>query len=68
MYFQGEKIWVTRETDTKHLFEFSNKSSFRKDQPTKTYMLEYDYVVSEEIFFIISGDSVVVLATNLPVS
>nr|CAD7443548.1 unnamed protein product [Timema bartmani] len=35
METQGEKLWVTKENDTYHLFEYSNKTMFRRDIATK---------------------------------
>ncbi|CAG2057273.1 unnamed protein product, partial [Timema podura] len=39
----GEKLWVTKENDTYHLFEYSNKTMFRRDIATKRYKLDYPF-------------------------
>nr|CAD7196890.1 unnamed protein product [Timema douglasi] len=39
----GEKLWVTKENDTYHLFEYTNKTMFRRDIATKRYKLEYPF-------------------------
>lgn len=41
----GEMFWTTSETDPFRLFEYANKSSYRKDVPTKTYELEHPFKV-----------------------
>mgnify|MGYP002716637506 FL=1 len=50
----GEMFWVTSESDSTHLYEFANKSSYRKDIPTKVYELEHPLkVFFNEIIIII---------------
>nr|CAD7428977.1 unnamed protein product [Timema monikensis] len=39
----GEKLWVTKENDTYHLFEYSNKTMFRRDIATKRYKLDHPF-------------------------
>ncbi|GLH12823.1 Lachesin [Gryllus bimaculatus] len=36
----AEKFWVTNESDPYHLYEFDNKSSYRKDNATRRYKLD----------------------------
>lgn len=31
----GEKYWVTKEDEVHRLYQFDNKSVFRKDEPSK---------------------------------
>ncbi|KAK6642604.1 hypothetical protein RUM43_004106 [Polyplax serrata] len=38
---QGETFWVTSESDSTHLYEFANKTAYRKDIPTRVYELEH---------------------------
>lgn len=37
----GEMFWVTRENDSSHLYEYTNKTMYKKDFPTKIYELEH---------------------------
>ncbi|XP_068082075.1 uncharacterized protein [Anabrus simplex] len=47
----GEKFWVTNETEPYHLFEYANKSAFRKDVPTRTYKLDHPFKGNAHIIY-----------------
>ncbi|KAG8229193.1 hypothetical protein J437_LFUL001065 [Ladona fulva] len=36
----SDKFWVTKEGDNHHLYEYANKTMFRKDIPSKNYTLQ----------------------------
>ncbi|XP_030767017.1 uncharacterized protein LOC115890808 [Sitophilus oryzae] len=39
----GEKTWVTTESDSSTLFEFRNKTMYRKNQWTKNYTMDHPF-------------------------
>lgn len=41
-----DKYWMTKAEKNSILYEYSNKTTFSKDQPTKIYHLKYPFVVS----------------------
>lgn len=36
----GDKFWVTKDGDPYHLYEYANKTMFRKDIATRNYTLQ----------------------------
>ncbi|XP_063220620.1 uncharacterized protein LOC134530022 [Bacillus rossius redtenbacheri] len=40
---QAEKLWVTTEADDHHLYEYANKSLFRKEAHSKKYRLDHPF-------------------------
>lgn len=47
----GEKFWTTREAEINYLYEYNNKSAFRRDQPSRTYKLQFPFMVILHILF-----------------
>lgn len=41
----SDKIWVTKENDTRTLYEYSNKVAFRTNNHTKKYTLAFPFKV-----------------------
>jgi len=48
----NDTIWMTI-NEINSLFQFSNKSMFKDNKPTKTYTLSYSFHVSKMLSFII---------------
>ena len=42
----GEKIWMTKSENNQTLYEYSNKTMYRKDIPTRNYTLPLPFSVS----------------------
>lgn len=42
----GKKLWSTNSAYTKVLFEYANKTLFRKDIPSRNYTLPVPFTVS----------------------
>ena len=42
----GQKIWVTKASENKTLYEYINKTMYRDDRHTRTYKLPLPFTVS----------------------
>jgi len=51
----NETIWMTT-SDVKELLEFSNKSMFKAEVPTKKHPLKYPFHVSKFIYYMYSSN------------
>lgn len=48
---QGERLWVTKEGDAYKLYEFFNKTAFRKDAQTRIYHLEHPFIGNAHVIY-----------------
>ena len=46
---EGEKIWVTKENDTRLLYEYANKDDFRTNRQPKILRLEKAFYVRQSL-------------------
>ncbi|XP_075215679.1 uncharacterized protein LOC142321462 isoform X2 [Lycorma delicatula] len=46
-----DKYWVTKEENRHVLYEYPNKTAFKKDQHTKLYNLKYPFVGNDHIIY-----------------
>lgn len=46
--FGDDTIWTTNETDSGHLYEFSNKTMFRQNVHARKYDLMHPFMVSND--------------------
>ncbi|EFA07484.2 uncharacterized protein LOC659930 [Tribolium castaneum] len=47
----AEKFWVTQEDDPSHLFQFDNKTMFRRNAPSRTYVLSYPFQGNAHVIY-----------------
>ncbi|KAL1110473.1 hypothetical protein AAG570_008001 [Ranatra chinensis] len=47
----NEKYWVTKENDNLYLFEYANKTAFKRDIYNKRYRLEYPFIGNAHLIY-----------------
>ncbi|XP_065337582.1 uncharacterized protein LOC135938024 [Cloeon dipterum] len=47
----ADKYWVTKEEDNNHLFEFSNKTQYRKNVPSRNYTLSPPFMGNSHVVY-----------------
>lgn len=45
------RFWTTNPDDSNHLYEFADKNRYRKNQPSKNYTLEHQFVGNSHVVF-----------------
>lgn len=45
----AEKYWTTREEENTHLYEYNNKTGFRQNRPSRTYQLQFPFMVKLKV-------------------